>query len=846
MLARAVFAILLVINSSALAQEAYYETPEGTLIYKQAGQEGLIDVSFKPNNGGEPVIFGASLEIRSFFYSSEASDPKIVIEKGIQVARDMEYVAHSQKSPISSELSSIQVIHVAGKNPQARLYTVSNNIPFVVEYTDQDILYLAIEGEDNLVVHVFKNGKVLRAYFPSKYKSKDIKINYDASSTNLKLEVGKKFASVNLRTDVIQSSADIRSQVSIDELADKTASPRLPKGSRQNNPPKLKAKNTQGGQVIVNDSEFAELAPLGGPAENFFNLEATYHREAHEFDLLAAAITDPQNPRAVVTGEAGSGRSEFINSFIAEARNARVDGVQSDTLFWMINASEFENSSAGSTSEFIDKLVQAINKVPYPVVLVIDNIDQLAYKGTHRDNPVGALSALNSYLTNKRIRIIGISNPDNYDATIGSDPSLKKNLPAIKFASPTPQETFKRMWARIENENLGFSQEQLALIINYAEQFDPNESILSRSSRLLNKISALCRRKKIEIEDLDERSMREFIAEIYSIDRSYLFPELAQEAHAKFKQSVEDDFFLEPALKKHLIELDAAYRNENYRRNQKVPVGRILLSGPPGKGKTHIAQQTAAFMGLPFHRLSLADYMTQDGVARLREAIGKIISEQPLSLIFIDELEKAYDREGYPNELQTTLLSILDSDELNYSRKISEGSEHRRFLKVRTNHSYFMFGGNLNPSVIESMRKRGNTLGFQTASETDLAAVRKLTSNDLISSGYNPNLVSRLIPYYYDGPQTRIEHVKLISHVVDRMLADYGMSKLDASDATELDAFKSEILKLAYDETNQKPKLSPRDIVNHIKIHFELSWIVSRQEKYANSASSCLARLKGS
>jgi len=845
MLARAVFALLLLLGGSAWAQEAYYETPEGTLLYREAGQEGLMDVSFKPKDGGESIVFGASLEIREFFYSSEASDPKFVKGRGVQIARDMEYVAHAMKSPMSKELSAIQVLHVAGRNPESRIFTISNKTRYAVDYTNQNILYIAIEREDNLVVHVFKNGKVVRAYFPSRFKTKDIRINYDAASTNLKLEAGSKFVSVNLRSKNIQSSADIRSQVALDELLDKTSLPQTNRAPGQR-PARMKPRNASGGgRTVVEASEFVEYAPIGGPAEDYFDLSATYPREAHEFDLLAAAITDPQNPRAVITGEAGSGRSEFVNSFISEVRSANVDGVPSDTLFWIVNASEFENSSAGSTSEFIDKLVQGINKVPYPVVLVIDNIDQLAYKGTHRDNPVGALSALNSYLTNKKIKIIGISNPDNYDATIGSDPSLKKNLPAIKFVSPTPQETFRRMWVRIQKENLGFTQEQLALIINYADQFDPNESILSRSSRLLNKISALCNRKKIEVEDLDERTLREFIAEIYSIDRSYVFTELAREAHLKFKQSVEEDFFLDPALQKHLIELDAAYRNENYRRNQKVPVGRILLAGPPGKGKTHIAQQTAEFMGLPFHRLSLADFMTQDGVTRLREAIGKIISEQPLSLIFIDELEKAYDREGYPNELQTTLLSILDSDELKYSRKIAEGSEHRRFLKVRTNHSYFMFGGNINPSVIESMRKRGNTLGFQTPATAELEAARKLSSNDLISSGYNPNLVSRLVPYYYDGPQTRIEHVKLIAHVLDRMLADYGMTTLDSADAAELEAYKKEMLTLAFDEATQRPKLSPRDIVNHIKIHFELSWVVSKQEKYASSASSCLARLKG-
>src|SRR3989441_1594819 len=96
------------------------------------------------------------------------------------------------------------------------------------------------------------------------------------------------------------------------------------------------------------------------------------------------------------------------------------------------------------------------------------------------------------------------------------------------------------------------------------------------------------------------------------------------------------------------------------------PIGSFLFSGPTGVGKTELAKQLAASMGVEFIRFDMSEYMESHTVSRLIGAppgyvgfdqgglLTDAIIRTPYAVLVLDEIEKAH-----PN-LFSILLQVMD------------------------------------------------------------------------------------------------------------------------------------------------------------------------------------------
>ena len=105
-------------------------------------------------------------------------------------------------------------------------------------------------------------------------------------------------------------------------------------------------------------------------------------------------------------------------------------------------------------------------------------------------------------------------------------------------------------------------------------------------------------------------------------------------------------------------------------REPEKPIGCYLFSGPTGVGKTEVAKQLAALMGVELLRFDMSEYMEKHTVSRLIGAppgyvgfdqgglLTDGIDQHPHSVLLLDEIEKAHP------DLFNILLQVMDHGKL--------------------------------------------------------------------------------------------------------------------------------------------------------------------------------------
>ena len=105
-------------------------------------------------------------------------------------------------------------------------------------------------------------------------------------------------------------------------------------------------------------------------------------------------------------------------------------------------------------------------------------------------------------------------------------------------------------------------------------------------------------------------------------------------------------------------------------REPEKPIGSYLFSGPTGVGKTEVARQLAATLGIELTRFDMSEYMERHTVSRLIGAppgyvgfdqgglLTDAVDQHPHSVLLLDEIEKAHP------DLFNILLQVMDYGKL--------------------------------------------------------------------------------------------------------------------------------------------------------------------------------------
>ena len=208
-------------------------------------------------------------------------------------------------------------------------------------------------------------------------------------------------------------------------------------------------------------------------------------------------------------------------------------------------------------------------------------------------------------------------------------------------------------------------------------------------------------------------------------------------------------------------------------REPEKPIGCYLFSGPTGVGKTEVAKQLAALLGIELLRFDMSEYMERHTVSRLIGAppgyvgfdqgglLTDGIDQHPHCVLLLDEIEKAHP------DLFNILLQVMDHGKLtdHNGKKV----DFRNVILIMTT----------NAGAADMARP---AIGFgRTKREGD--------DTEAIKRMFTPEFRNRLdavIPFAGLPPEVILKVVEKFVFQLEAQLADRGVTIELTDEAAEL------------------------------------------------------------
>ena len=195
----------------------------------------------------------------------------------------------------------------------------------------------------------------------------------------------------------------------------------------------------------------------------------------------------------------------------------------------------------------------------------------------------------------------------------------------------------------------------------------------------------------------------------------------------------------------------------------------ILLVGPTGVGKTHLARTLAKILDVPFTiadatALTEAGYVGEDVeniLLHLIQAADLDVSRAERGIVYIDEIDKISRKADNPSitrdvsgeGVQQALLKIIEGTIANVPPQGGRKHPHQEFIQINTQNILFICGGAFEgiDSVIEKRLGRDRRgMGFtanldrKTGQDRIDELMKHVVHDDLLAYGLIPEFVGRL------------------------------------------------------------------------------------------------------
>jgi ATP-dependent Clp protease ATP-binding subunit ClpA len=325
--------------------------------------------------------------------------------------------------------------------------------------------------------------------------------------------------------------------------------------------------------------------------------------------------------------------------------------------------------------DFEERLKQVIKEIEdFPgAIMFIDEIHTVIGAGATSGGAMDASNLLKPALASGTIRCIGSTTYKEYRQFFEKDRALVRRFQKIDINEPTVPdaiailkglkpyfEEFHRI--RYTNDAIKTAVELSARYINDRKLPDKAIDVIDETGASQMLVPESKRRKTIGVKEIEDTiaTMARIPPKTVSKDDAVVLKHLDETLKRVVYGQDKAIEQLSSAIKLARAGL----------REPEKPIGSYLFSGPTGVGKTEVARQLAASLGVEIIRFDMSEYMERHTVSRLIGAppgyvgfdqgglLTDGVDQHPHCVLLLDEIEKAHP------DLFNILLQVMDHGKL--------------------------------------------------------------------------------------------------------------------------------------------------------------------------------------
>ena len=373
-------------------------------------------------------------------------------------------------------------------------------------------------------------------------------------------------------------------------------------------------------------------------------------------------------------GDPGVGKTAIAEGLAKRIVEKDVPEVLQDAVIYSLDMGSLLAGTRyrGDFEERLKQVVKELEELP-GAVLFIDEIHTVIGAGATSGGAMDASNLLKPALSSGSIRCIGSTTYKEYRQFFEKDRALVRRFQKIDVNEPTiPDaiEILKGLRPYYEDyHSVKYTDEAIKSAVELSARYITDRKLPDKAIDVIDETGASQmlleekkRKKKITEADIEATiaTMARIPAKTVSKDDETVLANLDKELRAVVYGQDSAIDALTAAIRLARAGL----------REPDKPIGSYLFSGPTGVGKTEVAKQLAASLGVELLRFDMSEYMERHTVSRLIGAppgyvgfdqgglLTDGIDQHPYSVLLLDEIEKAHP------DLFNILLQVMDHGKL--------------------------------------------------------------------------------------------------------------------------------------------------------------------------------------
>ena len=326
----------------------------------------------------------------------------------------------------------------------------------------------------------------------------------------------------------------------------------------------------------------------------------------------------------------------------------------------------------GDFEERLKAVVTELENHP-DAILFIDEIHTVIGAGATSGGAMDASNLLKPALASGTLRCIGSTTYKEFRNYFEKDRALVRRFQKIDVNEPNLEDAVKILRGLKSNyekhHKVRYTDEAIRAAVELSSKYINDRKLPDKAIDVIDEVGASRmllpenkRRKTVTLRDVEE-----IVAKIARIP-----PKSVSSDDKETLRNLDRDLKAMVFGQDRAIEaLSAAIKlSRAGLRETEKPIGNYLFSGPTGVGKTEVARQLAATLGIELIRFDMSEYMERHSVSRLIGAppgyvgfdqgglLTDAIDQHPHAVLLLDEIEKAHP------DLFNILLQVMDHGKL--------------------------------------------------------------------------------------------------------------------------------------------------------------------------------------